>query len=222
MTTMTLTRATAFDMMHPAASTRPGDAFKRCFDVVASVCALAALAPLLAVVALCICAADRGSPIFTQTRVGKNGREFRFYKFRSMVKCADGMKVDLMRQNAHGDQRTFKMLKDPRVTRIGAWIRRASIDELPQLWNILVGDMSFVGPRPAIPSELALYTPSDRRRIAVVPGLTCIWQVSGRGELAFPEQVELDVEYIRTRSLLGDLVLIARTVPAVLGARGAY
>lgn len=199
-----------------------GDAVKRGFDIAMALGALIVLAPLFAVVALGIWITDRGAPFFSQTRVGKDGREFKFYKFRSMVLDADAMKAALMKQNEQSDNRTFKMKKDPRITRIGAFIRHTSIDELPQLWNIVVGDMSIVGPRPAVPSEVARYTASDRRRFAVMPGLTCIWQVSGRSLLAFPKQVELDVLYIKTRGFFVDLALIARTLPAVLSARGAY
>ena len=198
------------------------DMLKRTFDVTMAALALVVLSPLFAFIAFCIWTTDFGAPFFSQTRVGKDGREFKFYKFRSMVKNADAMKAALMKQNEQSDDRTFKMKRDPRITRIGAIIRRTSIDELPQLWNIIIGDMSIVGPRPAVPSEVARYTVSDRRRFAVSPGLTCIWQVSGRSLIAFPKQVELDVLYIKTRTFLMDLALIARTVPAVLSARGAY
>lgn len=222
MTTKAMTRATVFELAAPLTEVRAGDVVKRVFDVGVALFALVALAPLLALVALCIFAADFGSPFFVQTRVGKNGREFKFFKFRSMVRNADAMKALLIVENGHGDPRRFKMRTDPRVTRIGAIVRRTSVDELPQIWNVLVGDMSIVGPRPALPCELVHYTAWDRRRLAVMPGLTCIWQVSGRSELPFPTQVELDLEYIRTRCLLVDLALIVRTVPAVMSGRGAY
>jgi lipopolysaccharide/colanic/teichoic acid biosynthesis glycosyltransferase len=195
---------------------------KRLFDVVVAASALVLLSPLFLLVVVCIWLTDRGPPFFRQMRVGKNGREFAFYKFRSMIECADAAKSSLLALNQHNDPRTFKMKNDPRVTRVGAILRRTSIDELPQLWNIVIGDMSIVGPRPAIPAETALYTPSDRRRLAVTPGLTCIWQVSGRSEIAFSGQVDLDLEYIRKRTFVFDLILIARTIPAVLSARGAY
>lgn len=222
MTTKAMTRATILEVETAHPDARVGDVVKRAFDVCFALFALVALAPLLALVALCIFAADFRSPLFVQTRIGKNGREFKFFKFRSMVCNADAMKERLIAENGNHDPRRFKMKADPRVTRIGALVRRTSIDELPQLWNVLVGDMSIVGPRPALPCELVHYTAWDRRRLTVTPGLTCIWQVSGRGELPFPTQVELDLEYIRTRCLLVDLKLIARTVPAVLSGRGAY
>ena len=220
MTTSVMTRPMNVSMNLPVI--HAGDVVKRVFDIVMALGALTMLAPLFALVATFIWATDFGSPLFSQTRVGKDGREFKFYKFRSMVKNADALKAAMLKKNQHGDDRTFKMKLDPRITRIGAFIRRTSIDELPQLWNIVIGDMSIVGPRPAVPSEVALYTASDRRRFGAMPGLTCIWQVSGRSEIAFPQQVELDVEYIKTRSFFLDLSLIARTFPAVLSARGAY
>jgi lipopolysaccharide/colanic/teichoic acid biosynthesis glycosyltransferase len=195
---------------------------KRGLDVTVVLVMALLLSPILIAVALCIWFTDRGPVVFAQIRVGKDGREFKFYKFRSMVTDAEARKAELMKQNQHSDDRTFKMRKDPRVTWIGRFIRRMSIDELPQLWNVFKGDMTLVGPRPAVPAEVARYSASDRRRLAVTPGLTCIWQVSGRAELPFPKQVELDVEYIQKRSIAFDLVLLAKTIPAVLSARGAY
>jgi len=183
---------------------------------------LVLLAPLFAVVALLIKLTSRGPVLFAQNRVGKDGREFRFFKFRSMVVDAEAKKAELLNWNDHQDSITFKMKKDPRVTWIGKLIRRTSIDELPQVWNVLVGDMSLVGPRPAVPQEVAKYTPQERKRLAVTPGLTCIWQVSGRGNIPFDGQVAMDLDYIRNRSLWLDLTLLARTVPAVLSARCAY
>jgi len=198
-------------------------ALKRSLDVVVSALALLALAPLLALVALAIKLTDGGAVLFWQTRVGQHGREFRFPKFRSMVADAEARKAALAAANSHGaDGVTFKMKGDPRITRIGRLIRKLSIDELPQLWLVLTGDMSLVGPRPPVPSEVARYTLEDRRRLEVTPGLTCIWQVSGRSEIPFERQVGLDVEYIESRSFLMDLRLLARTVPAVLAGRGAF
>ena len=140
-----------------------------------------------------------------------------------MVADAEARKAALAAANSHGaDGVTFKMKGDPRITRIGRLIRKLSIDELPQLWLVLTGDMSLVGPRPPVPSEVARYTLEDRRRLEVTPGLTCIWQVSGRSEIPFERQVGLDVEYIESRSFLMDLRLLARTVPAVLAGRGAF
>ena len=195
---------------------------KRCLDIFVSLVMLCMLSPLFLVVAMLIKLTDRGAILFWQKRVGKWGREFRFPKFRSMVANAEQMKDTLLKQSHHQDAKTFKMKDDPRITWIGRIVRRLSIDELPQLWCVLKGDMSVVGPRPPLPREVALYTLSDRRRLDVTPGLTCIWQVSGRGDIPFPKQVELDVEYIQSRSLLADLRILLMTVPAVLLGKGAY
>ncbi len=138
-----------------------------------------------------------------------------------MVRNAEQLKKDLAEQNDHNDPRTFKMKGDPRITPPGRFIRRFSIDELPQIYNVLIGDMSIVGPRPSLPAEVDLYSDEDMKRLAVKPGLTCIWQVSGRSNLPFPEQVKLDVQYIEQQSLLLDLKLIAKTLPAVVSGDGA-
>ncbi len=139
-----------------------------------------------------------------------------------MVVNAERLKAQLMTQNQHSDNRTFKMKNDPRITWIGKIIRKLSIDELPQFWCVLKGDMSLVGPRPAVTQEVALYTTEDRRRLNALPGLTCLWQISGRGDLPFPKQVQLDVHYIESQSLLMDVLILVKTVPAVLSGRGAY
>lgn len=195
---------------------------KRASDVSVSLLLLVALSPLLALVALLIKVTDGGPVFFRQTRVGRWGREFAFQKFRSMVVDAEQLKSELLKQNDHGAGVTFKMKKDPRITWIGRIIRKLSVDELPQLWNVLTGDMSLVGPRPPVPAEVSHYSVADRRRLDVTPGLTCIWQVSGRGDIPFPEQVQLDVEYIDNSSLRLDLKLLLKTIPAVLAGRGAY
>lgn len=195
---------------------------KRLIDIFASAVALILLSPVFAAVAVCIKLTDGGPAVYWQTRVGRYGREFPFPKFRSMVLNADQMKDSLMQQNMHKDGVTFKMKDDPRVTWIGKIIRKFSIDELPQLLCVLRGDMSLVGPRPPVPREVALYTLADRRRLEAIPGLTCIWQVSGRGDIPFPQQVKLDVEYIESQSFLLDLKLLFLTVPAVLTGKGAY
>lgn len=197
-------------------------ALKRFLDISVALAALLALSPLFVMVAICIKLTDSGPVFFWQRRVGKWGREFPFPKFRSMVANAEQLKDALLKQNQHGDEKTFKMKRDPRITWIGRIIRRLSIDELPQLWCVLKGDMSIVGPRPPLPREVALYTLSDRRRLDITPGLTCIWQVSGRGDIPFPQQVELDVEYIQSRSFFADLRILLLTVPAVLLGKGAY
>jgi len=195
---------------------------KRATDVIASFIVLILLLPIFAIVAILIKATDGGSVLFWQSRVGKHGREFPFPKFRSMVANAEQLKDKLIEQNQHGDVRTFKMKRDPRVTWIGRIIRKLSIDELPQFWCVLNGQMSLVGPRPPVPREVALYTVADRRRLDVTPGLTCIWQVSGRGDIPFPEQVQLDVKYIESQSFCLDIKLLFMTVPAVLLGKGAY
>lgn len=195
---------------------------KRTIDISVALTMLVLLSPVLAVVALCIWLTDFGTVIFRQTRVGKDGKEFTFYKFRSMVINADALKDKLLELNQHSDDRTFKMKNDPRITWIGRFIRKTSIDELPQLVNILKGEMTLVGPRPAVPREVIQYTPYERHRLDVTPGLTCIWQVSGRSELPFPAQVELDLRYIREQSLWLDISLLFKTVPAVISGKGAY
>lgn len=195
---------------------------KRLIDVVVSSMALVCLAPLFLVVALCIKLTDGGPVIFMQRRVGRYGREFNFPKFRSMVTNAEKLKDTLLAQSQHQDARTFKMKRDPRVTLIGRFIRRLSIDELPQLWCVLIGDMTLVGPRPPVPREVALYSLADRRRLDVIPGLTCIWQVSGRGDIPFEQQVALDIQYVESQSIWLDIKLLFKTIPAVLLGKGAY
>ncbi|HEU4414456.1 MAG TPA: sugar transferase [Candidatus Angelobacter sp.] len=198
------------------------NALKRAIDIFVALSMLAALFPMFAFVALMIKLTDRGPILFWQVRVGKWGQEFPFPKFRSMVMNAEQLKDKLLEQNQHADSKTFKMKNDPRITWIGRIIRKLSIDELPQLWCVLNGNMSLVGPRPPLPREVAQYTLLDRRRLDAVPGLTCIWQVSGRGDIPFPQQVELDVEYIHSRSVFKDLKILVMTIPAVLLGKGAY
>jgi len=195
---------------------------KRILDIAVAVTMLALLAPLLALVAVLVKLTDGGPVLFWQTRVGRWGREFPFPKFRSMVPNADRLVEGLLAQNDHKEGVTFKMRKDPRLTWIGRIIRKLSIDELPQLWCVLKGEMTLVGPRPPVPREVAQYTLEQRRRLDVTPGLTCTWQVSGRSNIPFPRQVELDVQYIESQSLWLDLKLLAQTVPAVLLGRGAF
>jgi lipopolysaccharide/colanic/teichoic acid biosynthesis glycosyltransferase len=196
---------------------------KRAIDIVCSLIALIALLPLLAVVALMIWFEDRGPILFWQRRVGLDGREFAFPKFRSMVVNAESLLTTVAHLNQHGGQGvTFKSRQDLRITRIGRLIRRTSVDELPQLWCVLNGDMTLVGPRPALPREVARYSVIERQRLTVTPGLTCIWQVSGRAEVPFPGQVAMDLAYIRDRSLSLDLRILCKTVPAVIRGWGAY
>jgi lipopolysaccharide/colanic/teichoic acid biosynthesis glycosyltransferase len=198
------------------------NSLKRLIDVTVAITALVALSPIYALVAIAIKITDRGPVLFWQIRVGRWGREFPFPKFRSMVANAEQLKEKLMAQNDHQSGLTFKMKRDPRVTWVGRIIRKLSIDELPQLWSVLKGDMSLVGPRPPLPKEVAHYTLLDRRRLDVKPGLTCIWQISGRGDIPFDRQVELDIQYIESQSILLDLILLLKTAPAILIGRGAY
>jgi lipopolysaccharide/colanic/teichoic acid biosynthesis glycosyltransferase/uridine kinase len=195
---------------------------KRLLDILVTLVALLLLSPLLGIVSLIIKLTDGGPVFYVQTRIGKQGKPFPFPKFRSMVINADKLKDNLLNEADRKGDVTFKMKKDPRVTAIGRFIRRFSIDELPQLWCVLIGDMSIVGPRPPVPREVALYTQEDRRRLEVTPGLTGIWQVSGRSEIGFKQQVELDVLYIESHGFLLDIKLILKTIPAVLTGKGAY
>ncbi|NMA46097.1 MAG: sugar transferase [Lentisphaerae bacterium] len=195
---------------------------KRFLDIVGSLFMLLILLPLLLVVAILIKLEDGGSIIYRQVRVGKDGRHFQFYKFRSMYEDADRVREALAEQNQSADGVIFKMKRDPRVTRMGRFIRRFSIDELPQLFNVLAGDMSLVGPRPPLPDEVMQYTLEDRKRLHVMPGITCIWQVSGRSDIPFKQQVQLDKEYIHSQSLRKDLWILLKTIPAVIFGKGAY
>jgi len=204
------------------AVTRAANLVKRTMDILVATILLVGLSPLLFLVALIIKAIDRGPVIYTQKRVGQWGREFFFPKFRSMVVNADEIRQTILDQSHHTDSVTFKMAKDPRITWIGRIIRKLSIDELPQLWNVLKGDMSLVGPRPPLPEEVARYTLKDRRRLDVTPGLTCTWQVSGRSDIPFDEQVKLDVAYIESKSFMTDIRILFQTIPAVLSGKGAY
>lgn len=195
---------------------------KRAMDIVASVVAILLFSPVFLITALAIVIEDGWPVLYTQSRVGINGRVFNFYKFRSMRRDADRIKEQLMDQNESGDGVIFKMKHDPRITRVGRFIRRFSIDETPQFFNVLTGDLSIVGPRPPIPSEVAQYTLEDRKRLHVKPGLTCLWQIGGRSDIPFDQQVNLDLEYIHSRSIWNDIRIILKTVPAVLLGRGAY
>jgi exopolysaccharide biosynthesis polyprenyl glycosylphosphotransferase len=194
--------------------------FKRAFDLLSSFVALALLAPLLIVVAALIKLTSRGPIFFKQERVGLHGRTFHMLKFRSMVANAEALKARLAAQNEQGGP-VFKIRRDPRITAVGRFIRKYSVDELPQLINVLRGEMSIVGPRPPIPSEVAKYEAWQRRRLSVRPGLTCVWQVSGRNEISFEEWMYLDMQYIDHWSLAQDFQLILKTVPVVLTGRGA-
>jgi len=195
---------------------------KRLIDIVVSSAALLALMPVFVITALCIVFENPGPVFFVQTRVGRNGRHFRFYKFRSMIVNAEKVKAELAAQNESKDGVIFKMKQDPRITRTGRIIRKFSIDELPQLINVLKGDMSLVGPRPPVPGEVAQYSLEQRKRLHAIPGITGLWQVSGRSDIPFTDQVRLDLQYIQSAGVINDLHLLLKTIPAVLSGRGAY
>ena len=194
---------------------------KRAFDIAVSSIFLILFSPLLAMIALLIKLEDGGSVFFPQTRVGRFGQLFKMYKFRSMCPNAEARLKEVLAQNRHKEGVTFKLKNDPRLTRVGKWLRRLSLDEFPQFYNVLRGDMSVVGPRPPVPREVARYSLADRRRLAVKPGLTCLWQVRGRSEIDFSGQVKLDVEYIETQGFWADVKILIQTVPAVLSGKGA-
>jgi exopolysaccharide biosynthesis polyprenyl glycosylphosphotransferase len=194
---------------------------KRAVDVLVSSGLLLALSPLLAAIALVVKLADGGPVLYRWQVVGQAGRPFTGYKFRTMVVDADALKAKLLAANEMSGP-VFKMRDDPRITPPGRFLRRYSLDELPQLWSVLVGDMSLVGPRPPLQSEYARFSEWQRQKLAVKPGITCLWQISGRNEIRdFDEWVRLDLEYIRNWSLWLDLRILLMTIPAVLRARGA-
>ncbi len=201
--------------------TREGHLLKRAFDISVSLTMLLLLSPLLLVIGLLVKLEDGGPIFFTQTRIGQFGREFKMYKIRSMCLNAEQRLQELLAQNRHGEGVTFKIKDDPRVTKIGRWLRRCSFDELPQIYNVLKGDMSLVGPRPPLPREVKLYSLADRRRLAARPGVTCFWQISGRSEISFSGQVKLDLDYIEHRNFWVDAKILALTLPAVISGRGA-
>jgi exopolysaccharide biosynthesis polyprenyl glycosylphosphotransferase len=194
---------------------------KRVLDVTLASLGLVATLPLWLAIVAAIVLDSPGPAIFVQDRVGRNGKRFRFYKFRSMHTDAEHRLAELQDSNEVSGP-VFKMRSDPRVTRVGLLLRRTSLDELPQLLNVLKGDMSLVGPRPPLPHEVEKYTPADAVRLAVRPGLTCLWQISGRSTVSFDEWMALDRDYVRNMSFWLDLSILARTVSAVLSMRGAY
>jgi exopolysaccharide biosynthesis polyprenyl glycosylphosphotransferase len=206
-------------------STVPGDAValavKRALDLALSAAALAALSPLLLATAIAIRIDSPGPVLFRQRRIGVNGREFRMLKFRSMHRDAEA-RLESLRALNEVSGPAFKIRNDPRITRVGRLIRRTSIDELPQFWNVLRGEMSIVGPRPPLPAEADQYQRRHVRRLSVKPGITCTWQVSGRSSIGFDRWMELDLAYIDSWSLWQDVKILARTIPAVLTGRGAH
>jgi lipopolysaccharide/colanic/teichoic acid biosynthesis glycosyltransferase len=194
---------------------------KRLVDLMLTVPAVLLLLPLFAVLALLIRLDSKGAALYASQRVGKGGRLFRFYKFRSMVAGAERFRDHLQKFN-EVDGPVFKMSDDPRITRVGRFLRRSSLDELPQLFNVIKGDMTLVGPRPPILEEVVQYAPWQRGRLSVKPGITCLWQISGRSRLGFEEWMRLDLQYIQNISLGLDLKILLRTIPAVLTGEGAY
>ncbi|HZJ68225.1 MAG TPA: sugar transferase [Kofleriaceae bacterium] len=194
---------------------------KRAIDIVVSAISLVVLFPLLLILAIGVRLTSGGPAIFVHTRCGERGRPFRFFKFRSMVADAEARKCELIHLNEVQGP-AFKIADDPRITRFGRFLRKYSLDELPQLWNVLIGDMSLVGPRPPTPAEVSAYTRRQAQRLSVVPGITGLWQVSGRNNItSFDRWVELDLAYIERWSLWLDLRILARTVLVVLRAEGS-
>lgn len=194
---------------------------KRLFDIVASACGLILLSPLFLFLVIKIRSEDGGPAFYSQERIGKNEKPFKMWKFRSMIVDADKM-LDKLEDQNEIDGAMFKIKDDPRVTKIGHVIRKYSLDELPQLWNVLIGDMSLVGPRPPLPSEVAEYTDYDKQRLTVMPGCTGLWQVTKRNEAAFDEMVWLDIVYINHSGVWEDLKLIVKTVLVMIHPNGAY
>lgn len=195
---------------------------KRFIDIAVSAFLIFLLSPIFILIALIIKVYDGGPIFYVTNRVGKWGKEFRFPKFRTMRTGADKHLEKLMAYNLQKDAKKFKIKQDPRVTPAGYFLRRTSLDELPQLWTVLKGDMSLVGPRPPLPHEVATYNLEERRRLDITPGLTGIWQVSGRSEIPFEKQVQLDLQYIESQSFWLDIKILLKTIPAVIFGRGAY
>ena len=193
---------------------------KRIIDIMGSLMGLILLSPLLLIVGILIKAESKGPIIFSQDRIGKNGKTFRMYKLRSMVANAEELKGTLMKENEMSGP-MFKIKDDPRVTKIGRFIRKTSIDELPQLLNVLKGDMSLVGPRPSLPNEVLEFEPWMNKRLMVKPGLTCYWQVMGRNNIDFQQWMLLDIKYVETRSIIVDIKLIIKTFFVLFGDKNA-
>jgi lipopolysaccharide/colanic/teichoic acid biosynthesis glycosyltransferase len=200
-----------------------GPRVRRALDIVVAGGALLFLSPLLIAAALGVRLTSRGGALFSQERIGKNGRRFQMLKFRTMRVGADAEK-SLLAATLQGatDGVRFKLRADPRITPIGRFLRKFSIDELPQLWNVLRGDMTLIGPRPAVWREVELYDARAMRRLEVEQGLTCLWQVGGRSDLSFEEQVTLDIEYVDSTTTAEEIKIVAKTIPAVITGRGAY
>ena len=193
---------------------------KRILDFIASLCALLILSPVLLIVSILIATTSKGPVIFKQDRVGKNGMIFKMYKFRSMVANAEELKAQLEKDNEMNGP-MFKIKNDPRITKVGRFIRKTSIDEIPQLINVLKGEMSLVGPRPSLPSEVKEFEPWMLERLTILPGLTCYWQVMGRNDIEFNEWMKLDIKYVRERNFWLDLKLIFKTFFVLFGDKSA-
>jgi len=194
---------------------------KRLFDLSVGLLAFVFVIPIVPLIALMIKLDSPGPVFYRQDRIGRGGRPFRFYKFRSMYREADRRRTELESRNEQ-EGPVFKIKADPRITPVGQFLRRSSVDEIPQILNVLRGDMSIVGPRPPLPVEVARYQPWHRRRLDVKPGITCLWQIAGRSQIGFDEWMRLDMEYLRTRSLRTDMAIFLKTLPAVMARRGAY
>ncbi|OTA59068.1 sugar transferase [Limosilactobacillus reuteri] len=194
---------------------------KRVFDFLAATCGLIILSPLMLVIAILIKIEDHGPVFYKQIRVGKNGKKFKMYKFRSMFVNADQM-LEKLKEQSDVEGPMFKMKKDPRVTKIGHFIRKHSLDELPQFFNVIKGDMSLVGPRPPLPAEVAEYSGYDKQRLYVIPGCTGLWQATERNEVGFNEMVQLDIEYIKKADCLFDLWIIWKTIKVMVKPNGSY
>jgi Undecaprenyl-phosphate galactose phosphotransferase WbaP len=224
---MPVSELTSASFVTPSRATarRAQRTLKRAFDITAAALLLFILLPLMAGLALLVRLSDGGPALFQHNRIGLGGRPFRCLKFRSMVPNAEAVLKEHLARNSKAREEweaAQKLSHDPRITPLGRFLRKTSLDELPQLFNVLMGDMSLVGPRPIVPDEAARYRDQLRSYIAVRPGITGLWQVSGRSECTYPERVALDVLYVRKWSLLLDVVILARTVPAVLAQRGSY
>jgi exopolysaccharide biosynthesis polyprenyl glycosylphosphotransferase len=200
---------------------RTFDILKRFMDIAVATLILLLVLPVMPVIILLIKLDSPGPVLFRQKRVGKDGREFDFFKFRSMHLGAENV-IASLRPLSGVDGPVFKLKEDPRITGTGRFLRRSSLDELPQLLNVLKGDMSVVGPRPNLPSEVSQYLPWQKRRLDVTPGITCYWQIAGRSHIGFQEWMRLDLEYIRSRSLVTDIKIMLKTIPAVIARKGAY
>jgi len=210
------------DLVHfPVRDSLPYRFFKRLLDITFSLTGILLFLPLMIPLAILIRLESPGSFIFRQIRVGKNRRHFVCYKFRSMVPDAEERKEGL-RENNEASGAMFKIQNDPRITQLGSFLRRSSLDELPQLFNVLKGDMSIVGPRPQIPSEVEQYEPWHYRRLEVQPGITCLWQISGRSSIGFNEWMRLDSDYVQHRGFFYDMKIILLTLPAIIARKGAY